>query len=119
MFISKTSSSSSGWIVLNILIYFLSNNFIFLSQWMDLSYLYFLIYSIFSFKNSSKYHFSYIGHETRRKIKVLENLLIKTRKKVVNLICNSAYSQVWIRWKVKGKTDVPRIISFSYLRTYS
>lgn len=44
--------------------------------------------------------------------------LIKTRKKVVNLIYKSGYSQVWmegIRWKVKGKTDAPCIISFSYL----
>lgn len=87
---------------------FLSNNFIFpfsMDGWIP--YLYFLseiLLKIISLLIETK---------DRSSLKFVH--LIKTRKKVVNLICNSAYSQVWIGWKVKGKTDVPRIISFSYL----
>lgn len=69
--------------------------------------------SLLSLRNSSENHFSCIETKDKSCLKFVH--LIKTRKKVVNLICNSAYSQVWIGWKVKGKTDVPCIISFSYL----
>lgn len=126
----KTSSSSSGWYrIENIprIYYFLSNNFIILFSmdgWMDplslLSYTFFLHFLSGIPLLNIIFLILHRTRDERRQDRSCSKFvhLIKTRKKVVNLIYKSGYSQVWmegIRWKVKGKTDAPCIISFSYL----